>query len=134
MVDGAVVWMTHRSLFSWRPSPSHTQVPMPGKLVWFVDWQCCWPETTQKSSPQSAGSGGGGEGAGGGGEGEGGGGEGEDGGGEGGGEGDGGEGGGEGGGGEGGLDGGRAGGEGGEGGGGEGEGDSEYVCLLPAVS
>ena len=59
MVDGAVVWMTHRSLFSWRPSPSHTQVPMPGKLVWFVDWQCCWPETTQKSSPQSGGGGGG---------------------------------------------------------------------------
>jgi hypothetical protein len=55
MVDGAVVWMTHCSLFPWLPSPSHTQVPMPGKLVWFVDWQYCWPETTQKSSPQSAG-------------------------------------------------------------------------------
>ena len=65
MVDGAVVWMTHRSLFWWRPSPSHTQVPMPGKVVWFVDWQCCWPETTQKSSPQSAGSGSGGGGDGG---------------------------------------------------------------------
>ena len=64
MVDGAVVWMTHHSLFSWRPSPSHTQVPMPGKLVWFVDWQCCWPETTQKSSPQSAGGRGGGGGGG----------------------------------------------------------------------
>jgi hypothetical protein len=62
MVDGAVVWMTHCSLFWWLPSPSHTQVPMPGKLVWFVDWQCCWPETTQKSSPQSAGGGGGGGG------------------------------------------------------------------------
>ena len=55
MTDGAVVWMTHCSLFWWLPSPSHTQVPMPGKLVWFVDWQYCWPETTQKSSPQSAG-------------------------------------------------------------------------------
>ena len=62
MVDGAVVWMTHCSLFWWLPSPSHTQVPMPGKLVWFVDWQYCWPETTQKSSPQSAGGGGGGGG------------------------------------------------------------------------
>ena len=62
MVDGAVVWMTHCSLSWWLPSPSHTQVPVPGKLVWFVDWQCCWPETTQKSSPQSAGSGGGGGG------------------------------------------------------------------------
>ena len=62
MTDGAVVWMTHCSLFWWLPSPSHTQVPMPGKLVWFVDWQYCWPETTQKSSPQSAGSGGGGGG------------------------------------------------------------------------
>ena len=62
MVDGAVVWMTHCSLFPWLPSPSHTQVPMPGKLVWFVDWQYCWPETTQKSSPQSAGGDGGGGG------------------------------------------------------------------------
>ena len=58
MVDGAVVWMTHCSLFWWRPSPSHTLVPMHGTLGWFVDWQCCWPETTQKSSPQSAGGGG----------------------------------------------------------------------------
>ena len=62
MVDGAVVWMTHCSLFPWLPSPSHTQVPMPGKLVWLVDWQYCWPETTQKSSPQSAGGDGGGGG------------------------------------------------------------------------
>ena len=58
MVDGAVVWMTHCSLFWWLPSPSHTQVPRPGKLVWFVDWQCCWPETTQKSSPHAGGGGG----------------------------------------------------------------------------
>jgi hypothetical protein len=64
MVDGAVVWMTHCSLFPWLPSPSHTQVPMPGKLVWFVDWQYCWPETTQKSSPQSAAVSGGGRGIG----------------------------------------------------------------------
>ena len=67
MADGAVVWMTHRSLVPWMPPPSHTQVPMPGKLVWSVDWQCCWPETTQKSSPQSAGGGGGGGALGGGG-------------------------------------------------------------------
>ena len=62
MADGAVVWMTHCSLFWWLPAPSHTQVPAPGKLGWFVDWQYCWPETTQKSSPQSARGGGGGGG------------------------------------------------------------------------
>jgi hypothetical protein len=26
---------------------------MPGKLEWFVEWQYSWPETTQKSLPQS---------------------------------------------------------------------------------